>query len=75
MGPSILAVNVRFTQAGTNAFIDAVHPARKDPGPVFPQRAKALGYALLKAHRLHRHGQRVEPKLGLHRRICQAARR
>jgi len=42
---------------------DAVHPARNDPGPVFPHRVKALGYALLHAHRLHRHGPRVEPKL------------
>ena len=26
------------------------------------------------AHRLHRHGPRVEPKLGQHRRVCQRGR-
>jgi hypothetical protein len=43
---------------------EAIQSARNDPGLVFPQRVKALGYALLHAHRLHRHGPRVEPKLG-----------
>ena len=42
-------------------------------GQVLPQRVKALGYALLHAHRLCRHGPRVEPKLGQHRRVCLAS--
>jgi hypothetical protein len=32
--------------------------------PVSPLRVKAFGYALLHAHRLQRHGPRVEFKLG-----------
>src|SRR5713101_6992967 len=50
---------------------EAIQSARNYSGPVFPQRVKALGYALLHAHWLHRHGPRVEPKLGQHRRVCQ----
>ncbi len=53
---------------------DAIQSARNYSGPVFPQRVKALGYALLHAHRLHRLGPRVEPKLGQHRRVCQRGR-
>ena len=53
---------------------EAIQSARNYSGPVFPQRVKALGYALLHAHRLHRHGPRVEPKLGQHRRVCQRGR-
>ena len=53
---------------------EAIQSARNYSGPVFPQRVKALGYALLHAHRLHRHGPRVEPKLGQHGRVCQRGR-
>jgi hypothetical protein len=53
---------------------EAIQSARNYSGPVFPQRVKALGYALLHAPRLHRHGPRVEPKLGQHRRVCQRGR-
>jgi len=53
---------------------ETIQSARNYSGPVFPQRVKALGYALLHAHRLHRHGPRVEPKLGQHRRVCQWGR-
>ncbi len=45
---------------------DPVQSARNDPGPVYPQRVKALGYALLHAQRLHRHGLRIEAELFEH---------
>ena len=39
-----------------------------------PTRVQALGYELLHAHRLHRHGPRVEPELGQYRRVCRSGR-
>jgi len=48
---------------------EAIHSARNYSGPVFPQRVKALGYALLHTHRLD---PRVEPKLGQHRPLYEA---
>ena len=53
---------------------EAIQSARNYSGPVFPQRVKALGYALLHAHQIHRHGPRVEPELGQHRRVCRRGR-
>ena len=53
---------------------EAIQSARNYSGPVFPQRVKALGYALLHAHRLHRHGPPVEPELGQRRRVCRRGR-
>src|SRR5260370_952281 len=48
---------------------EAIHSARNYSGPVFPERVKALGYALLHTHRLD---PRVEPKLGQHRPLYEA---
>jgi hypothetical protein len=47
----------------------AIQSARNYSGPVFPQRVKALGYALLHTHWLD---PRVEPKLGQHRPLYEA---
>src|SRR6267142_3387212 len=63
-----------FDGSWHNCINEAVQSAGNYSGPVFPQRVKALGYALLHAHRLQRHGPRVEPKLGQHRRVCQRGR-
>src|SRR5882762_5319017 len=46
---------------------DAVEPAWNDFGAVFEQTAEALKYALLDAHRFHRHGLRIEAELFEHR--------
>src|SRR5260370_10709143 len=46
---------------------DAVQPAWNDFGAVFDQTAEALRYALLDAHRFHRHGLRIEAELFEHR--------
>ena len=46
-----------------------IQPAWNDSGAVFEQPAEALGYALLDAHRFHRHGLRIEAKLFEHRRV------
>src|SRR6266702_1945796 len=43
-------------RSGHEGVHDPVQSARNDPGPVYPQRVKALGYALLHAQRLRRHG-------------------
>ncbi len=51
---------------------DAVQPAWNDFGAVFAQTTEGLGYALLHAHRFHRHDPRVEPKLGQHRPLYEA---
>src|SRR5258706_9322449 len=53
-------------RSGHEGVHDAVQSAWNDPGPVYPQRVKALGYALLHAHRLHRHGLRIEAELFEH---------
>src|SRR5258708_16596673 len=53
-----------FDGSWHNCINEAVQSARNYSGAVFPQRVKALGYALLHAHRLHRHVPRVEPELG-----------
>src|ERR1700731_3014195 len=45
----------------------AVEPAWNDSGAVFDQTAEALRYALLDAHRFHRHSLRIEGKLFDHR--------
>src|SRR6267378_3889616 len=45
----------------------AVQPAWNDSGAVFEQTAEALRYALLDAHRFHRHGLRIEAELFEHR--------
>src|SRR5258708_5977689 len=47
----------------------AIQPAWNDSGAVFAQTAEALRYALLDAHRFHRHGFRIEAKLFDHRRV------
>src|SRR5229473_3489083 len=44
-----------------------VRPAWNDSGAVFEQTAEALRYALLDAHRFHRHGLRIEAQLFEHR--------
>src|SRR5258708_2399486 len=44
----------------------AVQPAWNDSGAVFEQTAEALRYALLDAHRSHRHGLRIEAELFEH---------
>src|SRR6202035_1238248 len=41
----------------------AVEPAWNDSGAVFDQTAEALRYALLDAHRFHRHSLRIEGEL------------
>src|SRR6266404_1933775 len=46
---------------------DAVQPAWNDFGAVFAQTTEGLGYALLHAHRFHRHGLRIEAELFEHR--------
>src|SRR6266404_6905078 len=46
---------------------DAVQPAWNNFGAVFEQTAEALKYALLDAHRFHRHGLRIEAELFEHR--------
>src|SRR6266478_5564072 len=53
-------------RSGHEGVHDAVQSARNYSGPVFPQRVKALGYALLHAHRFHRHGLRIEAELFEH---------
>src|SRR5258706_13899273 len=62
-------------RSGHEGVHDPVQSARNDPGPVCPQRVKALGYALLDAHRFHRHGLRIEAELFEHlcvrKRGCQ----
>src|SRR5580692_2943639 len=45
----------------------AVEPAWNDSGAVFDQTAEALRYALLDAHRFHRHSLRIEGELFEHR--------
>src|SRR6267378_5247465 len=46
------------TGSGHEGVHDAVQPAWNDSGAVFEQTAEALRYALLDAHRFHRHGLR-----------------
>src|SRR5260370_453153 len=54
-------------KSGHEGVHDAVQPAWNDSGAVFEQTAEALGYALLDAHRFHRHGLRIEAELFEHR--------
>src|SRR5712692_6656043 len=53
-------------RSGHEGVHDAVQPAWNDSGAVFEQTAEALGYALLGAHRFHRHGLRIEAELFEH---------
>ena len=55
------------TRSGHEGVHDAVQPAWNDSGAVFEQTAEALRYALLDAHRFHRHGLRIEAELFEHR--------
>src|SRR5260370_21315061 len=50
-------------RSGHEGVHDAVQPAWNDSGAVFEQTAEALRYALLDAHRFHRHGLRIEAEL------------
>src|SRR6185436_10279607 len=54
-------------RSGHEVVHDAVQPAWNDSGAVFEQTAEALRYALLDAHRFHRHGLRIEAELFEHR--------
>src|SRR5229473_3435513 len=54
-------------RSGHEGVHDAVQPAWNDSGTVFEQTAEALRYALLDAHRFHRHGLRIEAELFEHR--------
>src|SRR6266446_2636279 len=54
-------------RSGHEGVQDAVQPAWNDFGAVFAQTAEALRYALLDAHRFHRHGLRIEAELVEHR--------
>src|ERR1700752_4269527 len=54
-------------RSGHERVHDAVQPAWNDPGAVFEQTAEALRYALLDAHRFHRHGFRIEAEFVDHR--------
>src|SRR6266404_6051123 len=54
-------------RSGHERVQDAVQPAGNDSGAVFEQTAEALRYALLDAHRFHRHGLRIEAELFEHR--------
>src|SRR5438132_12915858 len=54
-------------RSGHEGVQDAVQPAWNDFGAVFAQTAEGLRYALLNAHRFHRHGLRIEAELGEHR--------
>src|SRR5258707_15329340 len=54
-------------RSGHEGVHDAVQPAWNDPRAVFEQTAEALRYALLDAHRLHRHGFRIEAEFVDHR--------
>src|ERR1700756_546275 len=54
-------------RSGHEGVHDAVQPAWNDSGAVFEQTAEALRYALLDAHRFHRHGLRIEAELFEHR--------
>ena len=53
-------------RSGDEGVPDAVEPAWNDSGAVFDQTAEALRYALLDAHRFHRHGLRIEAELFEH---------
>ena len=53
-------------RSGHEGVHDAVQPAWNDSGAVFAQTAEALRYALLDAHRFHRHGLRIEAELFEH---------
>src|SRR6202035_2094902 len=50
-------------RSGHEGVHDAVQPAWNDSGAVFEQTAECLRYALLDAHRSHRHGLRIEAEL------------
>src|ERR1700720_4149107 len=65
--PSKSASIFRAREAGTRAFNMRFSWPGTILGAVVPRRVKALGYALLHAHRFHRHDPRGEPKLGQHR--------
>src|ERR1700720_3533058 len=54
-------------RCGHEGVHDAVQPAWNDSGAVFEQTVEALRYALLDAHRFHRHGLRIEAELFEHR--------
>src|ERR1700719_2581707 len=54
-------------RSGHEGVHDAVQPAWDDSGAVFAQTAEALRYALLDAHRFHRHGFRIEAEFVDHR--------
>src|SRR5260370_5541938 len=58
-------------RSGHEGVQDAVQPAWNDFGAVFNQTAEALRYALLDAHRFHRHGLRIEAELFEHRCVRQ----
>src|SRR5271169_6011946 len=54
-------------RSGHEGVHDAVQPTWNDSGAIFEQTVEALRYALLDAHRFHRHGLRIEAKLFEHR--------
>src|SRR5712672_60156 len=54
-------------RSGHEGVQDAVQPAWNDFGAVFAQTAEGLRYALLDAHRFHRHGFRFKAELFEHR--------
>src|SRR5216684_4380835 len=54
-------------RSGHEGVQDAVQPAWNDFGAVFAQTAEGLRYALLDAHRFHRHGCRFKAELFEHR--------
>src|SRR5258706_9772809 len=54
-------------KSGHEGVHDAVQPAWNDSGAVFEQTAETLRYALLDAHRFHRHGFRFKAELFEHR--------
>ena len=50
-------------RSGHEGVHDAVQPAWNDSGAVLKETAEAFRYALLNAHRFHRHGLRIEAEL------------
>src|SRR6267154_4985694 len=67
--PFIYQVRLDFPRkrSGHEGVQDAVQPAWNDFGAVFAQTAEGLRYALLDAHRFHRHGFRFKAELFEHR--------
>src|SRR5258708_16757948 len=76
--PFIYQVRLDFPckRSGHEGVQDAVQPAWNDFGAVFDQTAEGLRYALLDAHRFHRHRVRFAAELFEHRavpkRTCQS---